>query len=112
VLHHLGQMHVLRWARRAPACQLSPCNEFDLVGVGDSPGWLDGHEEREQDQLAHDPPGCGVDHEGREPELCNSVDDGFVRIQVRVPRRPHRLVSWGIEMPDPTIIEVQHDSFE
>jgi hypothetical protein len=57
VLHDLGQVYLRRRAGRVPTCQLSPCDELDIVVVGDVPGWLDGHEEREQDQLTYDPPG-------------------------------------------------------
>jgi hypothetical protein len=101
-----------RRAGRPPASQLGSCDELDLVGGRDLHGWLDGHEERQQDQLAHDPPGCGVHHDRREPKLGNGVDDGFVRGQVWVPRRSDGFAPAGVEVPDATIAEVEHDGFE
>src|SRR6266545_7987160 len=112
VLHDLGQVHPRRRAGRVPARQLSPCDELDLVVVGDVPGWLDGHEEREQDQLARDPPGCGVHHDRHEPKLGHGVDDGFVRVQVWIPRRLHGLPPVGGEVSDPFLVEVAQNGFE
>ena len=112
VLHDLGQVHLWWRAGRVPACQLGPCDELDLVVVGDVPGRLDGHEEREQDQLAHDPPGSGVHHDRHEPKLGYGVDDGFVRVQVWVPRRLDGLPPMGGEVSDPDLVEVEQNSFE
>jgi hypothetical protein len=76
------------------------------------PGWLHDHEEREQEQLAHNPPGCGVDHDRSEPKPGNGVHDRFVWVKVRVPRRSDGLGPMGREVLDPSIAEKEHDSFE
>jgi hypothetical protein len=112
VLHDLRQVHLRRRAGRSPACQLGPRDEPDLVSGRDMPWGLHDHEEREQDLLMHDPPGCGVHHGRSEPEPGNGVDDDFVRVEIWVPPRSDGLGAMGREVPDPLIIEIEHDGFE
>jgi hypothetical protein len=53
-----------------------------------------------------------VDHDRREAQVGDGVDDGFMRIQVRVPRRSDGLAPlWG-EVLDATIVEEEYDGFE
>ena len=51
-------------------------------------------------------------HDRQEPKLSHCVDDGFVRVQVWVPRRLYRLPPVGREVCDPTLVEVEQNSFE
>jgi hypothetical protein len=53
-----------------------------------------------------------MDHERHEPELGHGIDDGLVRIQVRIPPRGYGLLTGGVQMPDPVLRKVEHDRFE
>jgi hypothetical protein len=53
-----------------------------------------------------------MDHERLEPEFGHGIDDGLVRIQVRIPPRSNGLPSRGVQMPDPVLRKVEHYGFE
>src|SRR5262245_20702359 len=53
-----------------------------------------------------------MDHERLEPEPGHGIDDGLVRIQVRVPPRGYGLLPRGVQVPDPIPREVEHDGLE
>jgi len=76
------------------------------------PRWLDDHEEREQDLLAHDPPGCGVHHDRDETEPGNGVHDHFMRVKIWVPLRSYGLVPVGREVSDAPVVEIEDNRFE
>ena len=112
VLDDLCQVHVRRRTGGPSSRQLYSGDELDLVRHRDVPRGLHDDEEREQDRSVHDPPRRRVDHDGCQPEPRNRVDDGFVRIQVRIPRRSHRLAAERRYVLNASLIEIEDDRFE
>jgi hypothetical protein len=112
VLDDLRRMDVHGRAGRESAREFRSRDQLDLEGIRDPVGSLDGDEEGQHDQLALDPPRGRMDHERLQPKLGHGIDDGLVRIQVRVPSRSHGLLTRGVQMPDPVLRKVEHDGFE
>ena len=53
-----------------------------------------------------------MNHERLKPEFGHGIDDGLVRIQVRIPARSYGLLTRRVQMPDPVLPKVEHDGFE
>jgi hypothetical protein len=112
VLDDLCQVHLRRRTGGASSRQLHSRDELDLVRDRHVPGRLDDDEEREEDRSVHDPPRRRVDHDRYQSEARDGIDDGFVRVEVRIPWCSHRLAAERRHVLNAGLIEIEDDRFE